>query len=69
MSLSILHSPLRYTNYLYQYIQAAPNLVLAPPPDVPADVELLLTQFILAQQVIELIHGQANQGLLRTQNK
>ena len=44
--------------------QHFPHLVLPSPPDVPADVQLLLCQVILAQQVIELIHGQANQGLL-----
>ena len=49
--------------------QHLPHLVLPSSPDVPADVQLLLCQVILAQQVIELIHGQANQGLLGNKHR
>ena len=40
------------------------NLVLPPPPDIPADVKLLLCQVLLAQHVIELIHGWYHNVLL-----
>ena len=42
------------------------DLVLAPLPDVPAHVELVLGVALLPDQVVELIHGQADDVLLLT---
>ena len=39
------------------------HFVLPPPPDISAGVELLLGQVALAQQIIELVHGETDQGL------
>ena len=43
------------------------HLVLAPPPDVPADVELLLGEVLLAQHVVKLVHGRIHYVLLQTE--
>ena len=36
------------------------DLVLAAAPDVAAERELLLGELVLAQQVVELVHGQVD---------
>ena len=41
------------------------HLVLASPPDVPADVELLLGEVLLAQHVVKLVHGRIHYVLLQ----
>ena len=41
------------------------HLVLAPSPYVPAQVKLLLGELALAQQVVELVHRQVHNVLLR----
>ena len=35
-------------------------LILAPAPNVPAEGELLLGELVLAQQIVELVHGQVD---------
>ena len=45
------------------------HLVLASPPDVPADVELLLGEVLLAQHVVKLVHGRIHYVLLQIQNQ
>ena len=35
-----------------------PYLVLAPPPDVPAEVELFLVELVPGEHVVEFIHWQ-----------
>ena len=42
------------------------DLVLAPLPDVPAHVELVLSVALLPDQVVKLVHGQADDVLLLT---
>ena len=32
------------------------HLILPPPPDVPAEVDLLLSELVAGQKVIELLH-------------
>ena len=44
------------------------HFVLSPPPDISAGVQLVLGQVALAQQIIELVHGETDQGLAVTQN-
>ena len=39
------------------------DFVLPAAPDVSAGVQLILRQVGLAQQVIELVHGETDQGL------
>ena len=50
------------------------DLILAPPPDVPAGIYLLLSNILLAHKVIELLHGSVNdilnsQGDLHVQHQ
>ena len=50
------------------------NLILTPPPDVPADIYLLLSNVLLANKVIELLHGSVDdilnsQGDLHVQHQ
>ena len=39
------------------------DFVLPAAPDVSAGVQLILGQVSLAQQIIELVHGETDQGL------
>ena len=36
------------------------HLVLPPPPDVPAERELLLRELVFAEEIVELVHGQVD---------
>ena len=45
------------------------HLVLASPPDVSADVELLLGEVLLAQHVVKLVHRRIHYVLLQIQNQ
>ena len=36
------------------------HLVLAPPPDVPAEGELILAEVVLGEHVVELVHRQVD---------
>ena len=36
------------------------HLVLPPPPDVAAERQLLLSQLVFGQQVVELVHGEVD---------
>ena len=51
--------------YIIIAIPLPAHLVLTPPPYVPAQVELLLGELALAQQVVELVHRQVHNVLLR----
>ena len=48
---------------MYRCQNRCPDLVLPPPPDVSAHIELVLGQLVLAQHVVKLVHGQTHQGL------
>ena len=42
-------------------------LILPPPPDVSAHIELVLGQLVLAQHVVKLVHGRIHYVLLQTE--
>ena len=48
--------------------QSTMYLILPPPPDVSAHIELVLGQLVLTQHVVKLVHRQTHQGLCEVDN-